>query len=108
MENSEKTQETTTQENTTWIDFFFNTLTNVQSTTEGFQKILEKMQQDQHIAWTEWSKLYEAFVAQTQDKKTEIEAQLSKIVQKIAQNLNFVTKQEFDELQKRVEKLENK
>ncbi len=102
MENMEN------KESGTWIDFFSNTFANVQSTTEGFQQILEKMKKDQYLAWEEWNKFYEAFITQTQDKKVEIESQLTKIFERIAQNLNFVTKQEFDELKKRVENLENK
>ncbi|TAE65952.1 MAG: hypothetical protein EAZ85_16235 [Bacteroidetes bacterium] len=95
-------------EDSTWFNFFVNTFSNVQSTTEGFQQVLEKLKKDQFIAWEEWNKFYEAFVTQTKDKKTEIEGQLTKIFERIAQNLNFVTKQEFEELKKRVNDLENK
>jgi polyhydroxyalkanoate synthesis regulator phasin len=102
------TMENNNSQNNTWFDFVTNALIMVQQTTEGFQKVFENMAKDQKISWEEGKKFYDEFLKQTQTRKEEIENQTTKIFERIAQNLQLVTRKEYEELLKRVEDLEKK
>ncbi len=102
MENKEPNEE----ENS-WLNFLNKTLEAIQNTAEGVQSLLQKLAEDQKITWEEGKKLYDDFMQNTQVKKQELEGQMSKISQKIIENMPFATKEELKKLEKRIEELEN-
>ena len=96
------------EEANSWLNFFSKTLEAIQNTAEGVQSLLQKLAEDQKITWEEGKKLYDDFMQNTQVKKQELEGQMSKISQKIIENMPFATKEDLAKLEERIEKLEEK
>jgi polyhydroxyalkanoate synthesis regulator phasin len=98
-----------------WTDLFYSALGFVAQSRESFQQALGQLMQDSKISQEEGKKIYDDFVKSTELKREELETQLSKIVERIANNLNLATlkhieslETKIEQLEKRIEMLENK
>ncbi len=91
-----------------WQTFFLDTLGFVSLTTDNLQKSFQQYLADKNVSLEEGKRIYNDFMNHSETKKTEFEAQVAKIFEKLLQNTPFALRSEVDELKKRIEELENK
>ncbi|NJL15147.1 MAG: hypothetical protein HC913_20510 [Microscillaceae bacterium] len=85
---------------------FYQTLGLISLTRESLRPNQESGPDKRKDALTEGQKVYEQFIQNTAEKREELETQMSRIFQKIAENLQLGTQAEIKALQERIEALE--
>ena len=90
------------------IKFVQNAVNFVATTTEQLQKTVNQLVADRRISLEEGKKMYEDFVKNTEVRREEFEQQLTKIFDKLTQNLNIARLSELEELKERIAVLEEK
>lgn len=86
--------------------FIYTGVGFVSMTADKFQKAINKLIDDNKISADEGRKIIDDFVKNTNERRHEFEAQLKSVSEKVIQGFNYPTRQEVDELKKRIEVLE--
>jgi len=79
----------------------------VSLTTEKIKTTIENLVSEDRISEEEGRKIVDDFIKNTETKREELESQFSSIVEKIVKSFNFASIKEMDELNVRLEALED-
>ncbi|TAE09432.1 MAG: hypothetical protein EAZ95_16040 [Bacteroidetes bacterium] len=87
---------------------FFSTTDFVWRSTETLQTAYQQLMENRQVSLEEGQKMYEEFLQNTEERRAEFEAQLAKILERVAENLHIATTKQLADLQASVEALEKR
>jgi polyhydroxyalkanoate synthesis regulator phasin len=88
--------------------YLFTAVDFIGRSTETLQKTYQQMMENRQVSIEEGQRMYEDFMKNTEERRAEFEAQLGKILEKVAENLHLATLKNITELQEKIEKLEKR
>ena len=88
--------------------FFFSTVDFINRSTETIQTTLQKLTENRQISLEEGQKMYDDFLKHTEARREEFEAQVAKILERVAENLHLATAKQIAELQAQIQELQAK
>ena len=85
--------------------FALSAITFIGKSQETFQNTINQLAENQRISVEEGQKIYDDFLKNTESKRDELELQLGKILERLAQNLHLATASQIEHLQKQIDEL---
>jgi len=88
--------------------FFFSAVDFVNRSTETLQTTIAQLTENRAISVEEGQKMYEDFLKSTDARREEFEAQVAKILERVAENLHLATTKQILDLQEQIQNLQTR
>lgn len=89
-------------------NFIYSGVGLVSITTEKFQSAIENLVSDKKLSSEEGKKIVDEFFKNTEEKKDQFDTQLKEIIEKTLAKFKFISKNDIEALEERLNELEKK